>query len=398
MKRTATPLLALLALLLAGCGSSDGPVGGPPAPEGAVSAPAIANVPVDHVVATVYGDEINGGELMDVFRTSLGGFGAHLSAGTIKPENTAEFLTDAQSQALEIARYFLVSMHLMAREARDAGMELDEQQLQERFLERQGQFPSDLEFRNHLAQFGYTPEKLRAHIATVLLAEAWSAENAGEITISDEDLKATYERNLKLFEHPTSVWVSHVARIFGLGSSEDTKASEREMIEKAKAELDRGIPFEDVARSYSTAPSAANGGRMYSDSMPPLMEGKMDPAQVPTVIQEVAFRLGEGEVSGIIETQDAFHILRVDKRQEAGTRKFDEVKEDLRAEYVQRKLQAVTQEAVAGLWQAAEDEGQLELADLSGFVPEQPPALAGPQAGGAPAQPAGDTPAEGNQG
>ena len=71
-------------------------------------------------------------------------------------------------------------------------------------FERQRRFPSDLEFRNHLAQFGFTPETLRENLATELLAQAYSQSVVGEITISDADLKATYEANIDRFRRPTS--------------------------------------------------------------------------------------------------------------------------------------------------------------------------------------------------
>jgi peptidyl-prolyl cis-trans isomerase C len=382
-------LITLSALVLLGCGGeAEVDAGAAPSEEDS-SRLALVEIPIDTVVARVYDTDIHGGELMDLFTTQLGLLGTHLTRGAVKADSPPEVLAQAQAQFLETSRFFLVAMHLMAHEAREADLVFDEQKLQERFLDRQRKFPSDLEFRNHLARFGFTPETLRQRIVTELLAEAWREKTIGEVTISDADLKATYDANREQFEHPDTVWISHVARIFGLGAAEATKASEREMIEKAKAELDQGVSFEDVARSYSTAPSAARGGRMYGPDVPPMMKGRLDPDLVPTVIEEVAFRLGEGETSGILETQDAYHILRVDQRRDAGTRPFDEVKKDLREEFVARQTRVLVDREIQRLWEGAEAEGVLQMPSLQEHLP--PPPQAADAVGDQPAAP----PAEG---
>ena len=49
-------------------------------------------------------------------------------------------------------------------------------------------------------------------------------------------------------------------------------------------------------------------------------------------LDETAFSLGEGEVSDVIESDQGFHIIKVEKKEAAGEATLDEVRKDIEPE------------------------------------------------------------------
>ncbi len=64
--------------------------------------------------------------------------------------------------------------------------------------------------------------------------------------------------------------------------------------------LKEGNSFESLAKAFSTCPSSSDGGALGS-----LGKGQMVPA-----LEQAAFALQVGEVSGLVRTQFGYHIIR----------------------------------------------------------------------------------------
>lgn len=97
--------------------------------------------------------------------------------------------------------------------------------------------------------------------------------------------------------------------------------------------------FEAAARQYSEHPSAKSGGNLgWVD------RGALDPA-----LDDAAFTMPTGVLSGIIEDHGHLHLLLVDARRDAGKESFDEAKKQIRdyllaknARQVMEKLNTTT--------------------------------------------------------
>ena len=111
------------------------------------------------------------------------------------------------------------------------------------------------------------------------------------------------------------------------GGDLDTPA-ELEKIKAAKARLDAGESFEEVAKDVSTCPSSAQGGDLGFFG-----KGQMDPA-----FEEAAFALEVGKTSDIVKSSFGYHLIKVTDKNEAGTTPFEEVKDDI-IQYLTQKKQ-----------------------------------------------------------
>jgi peptidyl-prolyl cis-trans isomerase SurA len=80
-----------------------------------------------------------------------------------------------------------------------------------------------------------------------------------------------------------------------------TPEEARARLAEARAALEAGTPFEEVARRYSDDPSAAlNGGDL----------GLVAPGQLVPAFEDAAFALAPGETSGVVETPYGVHLIR----------------------------------------------------------------------------------------
>lgn len=98
----------------------------------------------------------------------------------------------------------------------------------------------------------------------------------------------------------------------------------RAKAEKLLAELKGGADFDALARTHSEDPgSAVRGGDL----------GFFGPGRMVSPFEEAVKKLQKpGDLSGIVETQFGFHIIRFEERRSAGQLPYSEVKEALRQE------------------------------------------------------------------
>lgn len=65
-------------------------------------------------------------------------------------------------------------------------------------------------------------------------------------------------------------------------------------------QIEAGQPFDVLAKVYSTCPSKQNGGDL----------GMFSKGRMVKEFEEAAFALQPGEVSGIVQTQFGFHVIK----------------------------------------------------------------------------------------
>ena len=88
--------------------------------------------------------------------------------------------------------------------------------------------------------------------------------------------------------------------------------------------------FEDAAKEASTCPSGARGGDL----------GEFGKGQMVKEFEEAAFAAEIGHVVGPVKTQFGYHLIKVEKKNEASVAAFDEVKEAIKRNLIQQKQNA----------------------------------------------------------
>ena len=168
---------------------------------------------------------------------------------------------------------------------------------------------------------------------TQTMANAYLAAIGDEMTFSDEELRAEYERQSAGIDRE-EYRASHIL----LESEEDA----RSVIEA----LDGGADFAELARERSTGPSAPRGGDL----------GYFGPGRMVPEFDAAARALEVGAYSKEpVQTQFGFHVIKVVDKRETQPPAFEQVEPQLR--------QLVSQELEYETVRDARQEAEIEIRD-----------------------------------
>lgn len=164
------------------------------------------------------------------------------------------------------------------------------------------------------------------------LARAAIDASLKDVTVSDEEAKKFYDEHPDQFTQPERVHVRHV-----LISDDVTSA---DAIAKIQADLKAGVSFDEVAKSRSLCPSAAQGGDL----------GEVSKGQMVPEFEAAAFALkNPGDLSEPVKTQFGWHIIRLESRTPSSVEPFDTVKPQLVQYLTNEKKGEAFKNAVEGL-------------------------------------------------
>ena len=108
-------------------------------------------------------------------------------------------------------------------------------------------------------------------------------------------------------------------------------------ISEARRRLQAGENFAAVAEALSTNVNTAPLG----GALPPFT---MTATNVPQIFKDTAFALKNGEVSDVVQADNAYHIIKVENRIAPKAVKFEDVKETLRADLEDQVLQGAVKQ------------------------------------------------------
>ena len=129
------------------------------------------------------------------------------------------------------------------------------------------------------------------------------------------ELLAYYEENKADYALPARVRAQHILFKTEGMTPEETAAirdSATDVVMRAKS----GEDFGDLAREFSQDTLASNGGDL----------GYFGAGQMVPEFESVAFNLGVGGTSDLVETEFGIHIIRVNEREDQRIRPFEEVR------------------------------------------------------------------------
>lgn len=139
-----------------------------------------------------------------------------------------------------------------------------------------------------------------------------------EISVSDDELRQYYAQHKNEYTLPERVKAQHI-----LFKTQGKKPEEiAPLREKARQVVDRAKKGEDfgaLAKQFSEDTSASAGGDL----------GSFGRGQMVPEFERVVFSLAPGAISDLVDTQFGIHIIKVNEKEAARERPFDELKEIL---------------------------------------------------------------------
>lgn len=224
----------------------------------------------------------------------------------------------------------LIDRELLYQESRKNNIDINSEQIDQQLKDIKARFPSQAEFEKVIAQMELSETDLKSQIErNMAIRELIESQVTQKITITDEETKAYYDSNPKLFNKPEQIKASHILIKVDANATDTQKAQARIEIVKIQQKLKNGEDFATLAKEYSQGPSNVKGGDL----------GYFGRGQMVKPFEDAAFALKPNEVSEIVETRFGYHLIKVVDKQPETTMAYAEVKDQLNRSLKRQKIE-----------------------------------------------------------
>ena len=227
----------------------------------------------------------------------------------------------------------LIDQQLLLQKAKDKGLNADTElirRLDE--MRKQMNLSSMDELEKAAKEQGVSFEDFKQNLRNQLLTQMVIRDEVQpKIQITKEEQRKFYAAHLKDFEHPERVRLSEL-----LVSTEKLEPGDQAGVaaaqQKARQLLEQvrgGAAFDEVAKTGSDGPTAAQGGDLGYFQRGTLARG----------LEDKAFALKPGEITEVVRTKQGFLILKVTEHEQAGVPPFKDVEQQIGDQLYYQKLQ-----------------------------------------------------------
>jgi foldase protein PrsA len=206
---------------------------------------------------------------------------------------------------------FLISAEWIQQEAEARDIEVTDEEIQKQFEDQKNQsFPNEKDYQQFLETSGQTEDDLLFRVKLDVLSNKVREEVIeGTGDISDEDIENYYNENKERFSQPERRDLNVVL------TKTEARANE------AKAAIESGQSFQDVAKEYSIdEASKSQGGKL-----PAVAKGQQEKA-----FDDAIFSAEADELVGPVKTQFGWYVFEVTDVTEASQQSLDEAKETIK--------------------------------------------------------------------
>lgn len=240
----------------------------------------------------------------------------------------------------------VIDRELLRQAADKEKIKIEKSEIEARIDEIAQRVGSRQALAERLEMMGMSEETLKLELESGMRIEKLLDKHSQVNEVSEQEARAFYEQNKERFVQPERVRASHILIQVDANASPAEKQAKRKEAERILAEVKKGGDFAQLARQYSSCPSKQRGGDL----------GYFGRGQMTEPFEEAAFALKVGDVSGIVETQYGYHIVKLTDRQETRVIPFDEVKQNLIDYLENEKKQQAIETYVEGLRASAKIE------------------------------------------
>lgn len=250
----------------------------------------------------------------------------------------------------------LITTELLFQESQKAGIKVDEAAFNLQMDNWKKRFPTEEARQAYLKKMSFSEDDLKSRFQRGMAISQFIETQLGpKAAVDDKETKAYYDAHPVEFKMPEQVRASHILIKVDPKADEAAKAEARKKIEDIQAGLKKGGDFAALAKEKSSCPSAEKGGDL----------GYFSRGQMVKPFEEAAFALKPGEVSGPVETNFGYHIIKVIDKKPETTLAYEEVKAKLGQKLREEKLEKELDLYLAELKKTAKVER---------FLSETPPA------------------------
>lgn len=172
----------------------------------------------------------------------------------------------------------------------------------------------------------------------------------GLAEISDDEIAEYYAENPAEFQNPKTVEARHILIKVDPQASPEDVAKAKERIESVLQKARDGQDFAELARQYSEGPSKDKGGYLGSFRR----EAMVKP------FSDKAFAMKAGEISDPVKTQFGWHIIKVEKVNDASTTSLADATPQIRQKLAAEYSKTLAYDAAESVFDVTFEGGSLE--------------------------------------
>ncbi len=306
--------LLAVALVTAGAGcSKKGGKGGD------ADSIAAAEAAAKNILVRVNGKDISQLEVerqQDMLLQQLRGFADSAQVVSMMPT--------IKQQALDNA----INRILLEDAVKTLGIKADKAMVDSRIEAYRKNFVSEEAYNADLAKRNMSADKLYGEIEIAIQAEElFKIRTARIAPATDKEIRKFYDDNAERFQQAERVRASHILIKVDKTDTDEVKAEKRKKIEGILASVKKGADFAEEARKSSECPSKENGGDL----------GFFERGSMVPEFETAAFALKTGQMSGVVETQFGYHIIKVTEHAKPAATPFNETKQQISTYLIQQK-------------------------------------------------------------
>lgn len=208
----------------------------------------------------------------------------------------------------------MINNEVVYQVAKENGFTCNEEELKLKYAEIEASINSNSSYKAKIQSIGVNEGYILTEIKKDLVIQKYRNNFEQNINITEEDLKKYYNQNIDKFKFE-EVNPSHI-----LISSKYEKGKLIKIAQEILYKINDGESFEKLAIKYSDdRESGKNGGNL----------GYLKKGDKNIEFSNIAFKLGKGEISNIIETSYGYHIIKLNDRKEY-IESFEDSREDIK--------------------------------------------------------------------
>lgn len=254
--------------------------------------------------------------------------------GHLKQEIEGGDRLERRSRANELSRMALerlIEEKLIDQEAKRSGIKTTAKEIDsaiEDIKRRNSATQEDME--RALARDGLTLEAFKKEIEKKITRSKmiqWAVKV--ELNVGEKELRDFYLKNADRYRTEESYRPGHILFKVPTEATPEEVREIRAKCQRVLTKIKAGEDFGELAILYSEDISSKDKGDL----------GFFKKGELLPVFEKEALRLKIGEVSGIVRTDFGFHIIKLLDRKGTDPLPYEEVKEKVRADYLDREFE-----------------------------------------------------------
>jgi peptidyl-prolyl cis-trans isomerase C len=249
-------------------------------------------------------------------------------------------LTTAKNRILED----LIDAEVLYQQSQKEGIKVNDQTINKQIEKIKKRFPDETAYKKAIERMHISEKEFRTDIQRAFAIKQLLDTNVRQkITVTDQECKKYYNNNQNLFKQTEQVKLSQIWIKVTPNSDESKKIQARKKIETIQKKIKQGEDFGKLAKTYSDGFAAKHEGVL----------GYIDRGHMEKPFEDAAFSLNVGEVSGILENQSGYYLIKVTDKKPAGIIPYKEVLPMIERQLKKEKKKTETQSYIENLKKSA---------------------------------------------